>query len=41
MKRLFLGASSSITPGTNPDHVRMLLEGLRHYRENGRGATSR
>lgn len=38
---LFLGASSSITPGTNPDNVRALLEGLRHYRENGRGVTSR
>lgn len=38
---LFLGASSSITPGTNPENVRVLLEGLRHYRENGRGATSR
>lgn len=38
---LFLGASSSITPGTNPDNVRALLEGLRYYRENGRGATTR
>jgi hypothetical protein len=33
---LFLGASSSIAPGTNPENVRTFLEGLRHYRERGR-----
>ena len=33
---LFLGASSSITPGTDRENIRTLIEGLRHYRENGR-----
>ena len=33
---LFLGASSSITPGTNSGNVKTLIEGLRHYREHGR-----
>jgi len=34
---LFLGASSSITPGTNPDNIKTLIEGLTYYREHGRG----
>ena len=34
---LFLGASSSITPSTNRDNVKTLIEGLAHYREHGRG----
>ncbi len=33
---LFLGASSSITPGTNHENIRVLLSGLKHYRETGR-----
>ncbi len=33
---LFLGASSSITPGTKHENIRALIEGLAHYRENGR-----
>ena len=33
---LFLGASSSIVPGTNRDNVRTLIEGLNHYRTQGR-----
>lgn len=34
---LVLGPSSSVAPGTNRDNVRAFLEGLRHYREHGRG----
>lgn len=34
---LMLGASSSIAPGTNPDNIRTLIEGLKHYRQHGRG----
>jgi hypothetical protein len=34
---LFLAASSSVAPATNPDNVRAFLEGLAHYRERGRG----
>jgi uroporphyrinogen decarboxylase len=34
---LFLGVSSSVVPNTNRDNIRTLLEGLRHYRERGRG----
>jgi hypothetical protein len=33
---LFLGASSSITPSTNRDNVRALIEGLAYYRNHGR-----
>ena len=33
---LVLGASSSITPATNRDNVRTLVEGLEYYREHGR-----
>lgn len=33
---LFLGASSSIAPGTNPENVKTLIEGLKHYRKHGR-----
>ena len=35
---LFLGASSSITPGVPLENIEALIEGLRFYRENGRGA---
>ncbi len=35
---LFLGASSSITPGTPHANIRALMEGLHHYREHGRPA---
>jgi hypothetical protein len=34
---LFLAASSSIVPGTNPRNVKTLIEGLNHYRQHGRG----
>jgi len=33
---LFLGASSSVAPGTNRRNVRALIEGLQYYREHGR-----
>ena len=33
---LFLGGSSSITPGTNRENIKTMLEGLKYYRENGR-----
>jgi uroporphyrinogen decarboxylase len=33
---LFLGGSSSITPGTNHDNIKTLIEGLKYYREHGR-----
>ena len=33
---LFLGASSSIVPGTNRENIRTLIERLNHYREHGR-----
>jgi hypothetical protein len=33
---LFLGGSSSITPGTPWENIRTLIEGLRYYREHGR-----
>jgi hypothetical protein len=32
-----LGASSSVTPGTNRDNIKTMIEGFRHYREHGRG----
>jgi uroporphyrinogen decarboxylase len=35
---LFLGGSSSITPGVPWKNIKMLIEGLRHYREHGYGA---
>jgi hypothetical protein len=34
---LFLGASSSITPGAPAANLDALVEGLRHWREHGRG----
>jgi hypothetical protein len=34
---LFLAASSSITPGVPWDNLEMLVEGLKYYREHGRG----
>jgi len=34
---LFLGGSSSMTPGVPWENVRVLMEGLRHYRTRGRG----
>ncbi len=34
---LFLGASSSIAPGTPWENIHTLQEGLRHYRTHGRG----
>jgi len=34
---LFLGGSSSIAPGTNRENVKTLIEGLRYYRNHGRG----
>lgn len=33
---LFLAGSSSIVPGTNRENIRTMLEGLTHYRKNGR-----
>ncbi|MFO7959270.1 MAG: hypothetical protein R6X33_19470 [Candidatus Brocadiia bacterium] len=33
---LFLGVSSSVTPGTPHANIRALIEGLHHYREHGR-----
>ncbi|HPP13458.1 MAG TPA: uroporphyrinogen decarboxylase family protein, partial [bacterium] len=33
---LFLGASSSIAPGTRRENILTLIEGLRYYRTNGR-----
>jgi len=33
---LMLGASSSVAPSTNRGNVKTLIEGLKHYRENGR-----
>lgn len=33
---LFLGASSSVAPGTNRENVKTLIDGLEHYRRNGR-----
>ena len=33
---LFLGGSSSITPGTPWENIRTLIEGIRYYREHGR-----
>lgn len=33
---LFLGASSSIVPGTRHENILALMEGLNHYREHGR-----
>jgi len=32
---LFLGGSSSITPGTNRENIKTMLEGLKYYRETG------
>jgi len=37
---LFLGASSSVAPGTNRENVKALVEGLAHYREAGRPSTA-
>lgn len=34
---LFLGASSSITPGTPWENIKTLVDGLAYYREHGRG----
>ena len=34
---LFLGGSSSITPGVPHENLRALIEGLAHYRTHGRG----
>ena len=34
---LLLGVSSSVTPGTKRENILALIEGLRHYREHGRG----
>ncbi len=34
---LMLGGSSSIAPSTNRENIRTLIEGLKYYRENGRG----
>ena len=34
---LFLGGSSSIAPGVPWENMRTFVEGLRHYREHGRG----
>ncbi len=34
---LFLGASSSITPGVPWDNIETMAEGLRHFRRHGRG----
>lgn len=36
---LFLGGSSSITPGAPWENVKALLDGLKYYRENGRNTT--
>ena len=33
---LVLGASSSVAPNTNPDNIRIMIEGLKYYRERGR-----
>ena len=33
---LLLGASSSITPRTNRENIKTLIEGLKYYREYGR-----
>jgi len=33
---LFLGGSSSITPGTPWENIKILIEGLKFYREKGR-----
>jgi hypothetical protein len=33
---LFLGASSSITPGVPWENMQTLIEGLKYYREHGR-----
>ena len=37
---LFLGGSSSITPGVPWENVETLIEGLKYYREHGRGRIS-
>lgn len=34
---LFLGASSSITPGVPWENLKTMVEGFHYYRENGRG----
>jgi len=34
---LLLGGSSSICPGTNRENIRTMIEGIRYYREHGRG----
>ena len=33
---LFLGASSSVTPGTSHENIRTMIEGFHHYRRHGR-----
>jgi len=35
---LFLGASSSVAPGVPAGNLDALIEGLNHYRDNGRGS---
>jgi uroporphyrinogen decarboxylase len=34
---LMLGCSSSVAPGVPLENIKTLIEGFRHYRENGRG----
>ena len=34
---LFLGCSSSVAPGVPWENIETLVEGLRYYRERGRG----
>ncbi len=34
---LFLGGSSSITPGVSMENMNTLVEGLNYYRRHGRG----
>jgi hypothetical protein len=36
---LMLGVSSSIAPGVPRVNMQTLIEGLRHYREHGRGGS--
>lgn len=35
---LFLGASSSVTPGVPWENIQTLIEGFNHYRARGRAA---
>ena len=34
---MFLGGSSSVAPGVPWENMQALVEGLKYYRENGRG----